>query len=278
MFHQMIKTIRRFLLWDTAFIRGGQILAPRVATIPAGLCAEQPRRYLWAMVLLSFGQPLLAGQVAVLSELERLANTYGFTVVGAWHIAPEARGWLESGDPYQQVRGLLDNFAHIIVQRPDGSIERVIVLGGASATTLPQARPVVPPDDAVPIVLNTQRSGRQHLVPVALETSRGQLFQRSLLLDTGADLLVLPASLIGTLGLNPATLSQQPVQTANGLAPARIGTVPALWLGERRLPAVAAAFIDDRLLGHAGLLGMSALSQFRLTVDDRGDQITLSPR
>jgi len=237
------------------------------------------KTFRWAaLALLVGGRALPAAQVAVLPELERLAATHGFALFGTWRIAPDARGWLAPGDLPAQLRGLLENVAHIIVQRPDGGIERVIVLGGAASAAAPAQARHAAPDDAVPILLDTQRSGRQHLVSVALETRGGQLIERALLLDTGADLIVLPASLIGALGLNPATLGNRQVQTANGTTVARQGILPALWLGERRLPAVAVAFIDDRQLGHTGLLGMSALSQFRLTLDDRHDRVILSPR
>jgi hypothetical protein len=41
---------------------------------------------------------------------------------------------------------------------------------------------------------------------------------------------------------------------------------------------VAVAFLDDDKLGNAGLLGMSVLGRYQLTIDDQENRITLTGR
>jgi predicted aspartyl protease len=84
--------------------------------------------------------------------------------------------------------------------------------------------------------------------------------------------------MIARLGLSPAELSTREVQTANGRASARYGRLPALWLNGRRVPEVTVAFLDDARLGDYGLLGMSVLGRFRMTIDDQAGHLLLEPR
>jgi clan AA aspartic protease (TIGR02281 family) len=128
------------------------------------------------------------------------------------------------------------------------------------------------------IILDTTRRGSQHIVGIGLEGRGGNRVQESLLVDTGADRVVLPASLIARLGISPRDLKQREMQTANGKSSARIGTIRALWLGGTRVTNVDVAFIDDAKLGSSGLLGMSVLGRYKLTIDDERSQITLSSK
>jgi clan AA aspartic protease (TIGR02281 family) len=128
------------------------------------------------------------------------------------------------------------------------------------------------------IVIHTKRRGSQHIVGIGLEGRGGKRIQQSLLVDTGADRVVLPASMISRLGISPRDLQQREMQTANGKSTARIGTIQALWLGDTRLTNVDVAFVDDAKLGSAGLLGMSVLGRYKLTIDDERSQLTLSGR
>jgi aspartyl protease family protein len=179
------------------------------------------------------------------------------------------------------------------VQGPNG-VERVLILGAKAAYVAPTAPPApappaeaaTPPGEAPPanavvagdIVLESQRKGTSHALTLALEGNNGQRVQRALLLDTGADFVVLPSSLIEQLGMQPGGLRSQRVQTANGAVDARIGTLAAVWVGDKRLPGIQTAFIDDAKLGSSGLLGMSVLGRFRVTIDDARNQVVLSGR
>jgi clan AA aspartic protease (TIGR02281 family) len=112
-------------------------------------------------------------------------------------------------------------------------------------------------------------------VTLTLEGANGRRVQRLLLVDTGADYVVLPSSLIGQLGLAPEGLRQQQVQTANGPTDAALGTLPAVWLKDQRIAGIEVAFIEDSRLGGNALLGMSLLGRFRVTIDDEQGRLVL---
>lgn len=247
--------------------------------------------------LLASTAPLLIGpasadaaEVEIAAELARLAEDQGFEVVGGQYLE-DALGWVEGDDTYGRVRMLLDRFDHIILQRGGGGIERVIILGKAdpsAATPRTQVRvddgtdggdgDDEPAADGGEIVLETIRTGNQHSVRVALESSSGERIERTLLIDTGADSVVLPVSMIAKLGISGDRLDRREVQTANGKVQAQIGSLPGLWLGTQRVSVVAVAFIDDAKLGNTGLLGMSVLGRYQMTIDDEKGSLTLTRR
>ena len=229
-----------------------------------------------------------AAQVDVATELAQLASTYGFAVTGDEHLQ-DAVGRAEGDDPYLRVRVLLERFDHIILQQPGGGIDRVIVLGRAMPGSAPPKTVVeidTPADADAPeegsdearIELQTERNGNQHSVRISLETSDGKRIERSLLIDTGADTLVLPSSLIAQLGIATDGLAKRQVQTANGRVEASIGKLAGVWLGEQRIGDVEVAFLDDAKLGGGGLLGMNVLGRYQMTIDDEHDKLTLIQR
>lgn len=218
--------------------------------------------------------------VEVKAELERLMSRHGFEARGIEQTA-DARARVEGGNLLTRLHALLENFDHVIVTAPNNRIERVIILGEKVAYVPPPM--VVEGDgesqssasDTGEVVLSTQRKGSAHIVNITLEGPNKQRVQQSLLIDTGADQVVLPASLIGSLGLAADGLRSQQVQTANGAVEARIGTLAAIWLGGRRIADVDAAFIEDSLLGGQALLGMNVLGRFQMTIDDENSRLTL---
>lgn len=254
------------------------------------------------------GQAVGGGQVAVSEELSLLMKAHGFEVRGL-EQTEDAIGRAEGDDLVARLRLLLEGFDHVILQTGDGGVERIIILGEKVPYIPPPPLPPYPlteipgtaaepdpegvvageapespgsPETEAPlkaeIVLGTQRSGATHAVNLVLEGPQGQRVQRLMLVDTGADRVVLPDSLIGPLGLQAGQLRQHSVQTANGLTMARLGTLAAIWLGEARVPNVEVAFIEDGRLGGQALLGMSVLGRFRVTIDDAGNRLTLERR
>ncbi|UHD17675.1 retropepsin-like aspartic protease family protein [Thiocapsa bogorovii] len=229
--------------------------------------------------------------VNIQEELERLMAQHGFEVRGIEQTA-EMEGRAEGAELVPRLRLLLDGFDHVLVQTENGGVDRIIILGEKVAVVAP---PLIIenqgsgfPSDASPdgeddqpgdsIVLPTQRQGTSHTVNLSIEGPNGQRVQRVLLIDTGSDHVVLPASLIGPLGISPNDLRMQSVQTANGTVDARLGTLSGVWLGGTRVEGVSAAFIDDTRLGGNALLGMSLLGRFRVTIDDEQNQLTLAAR
>jgi clan AA aspartic protease (TIGR02281 family) len=228
-----------------------------------------------------------AEQVDVAQELERLMTKHGFKMKPAdLDQTRDKKGRAEDTALLPHLRVLLEGFDHIIVQSPGGGVERVLILGAkVPYTPPPPAAPQSPPapetTNANPtseIVLDTRRVGSSHTVSLTLEGENGRRVQRSLLVDTGADYVVLPNSLITQLGLSPNKLRSQSVQTANGNVDASLGTLPAVWLKDQRVTGVAVAFIDDGRLGGNALLGMSLLSRFKLTIEDEQNRLRLDKK
>jgi len=218
-------------------------------------------------------------RVEVTAELDRLAARHGFTVRGGEHTAG-ATARVDPTELLPRLRRLLESFDHVIVQTPTGGVERVIILGEKDSTSAP---PLVVASGGQggkggEIVLTSVRLGTQHAVQVSLEGVDQTRVDQLLLVDTGADFVVLPLSLAEALGLDPEALGEREMQTANGRVTALVGGIPALWLGETRLEGIEVAFIDDDKLAGNGLLGMNVLGRYRLTIDDEHGQITLTAR
>lgn len=240
-----------------------------------------------ALLALPWAALVQAAQVDIGPELSRMAEQHGFAITGAEHVV-EAVGRAEGEDPYRRLRLLLERFDHIIVQADNGGIERVIILGRATpGAAIPKT--VIAGDaggedggaegaEGAVIELGTIRNGGQHSVRVALEGVEGSRIERLLLIDTGADTLVLPESLISALGIDEDSLGSREVQTANGRAQARVGSLAGLWLGEQRIPDVEVAFLGDDGLGSTGLLGMNVLGRYQMTIDDESNKLTLTTR
>ncbi|MBK5963601.1 peptidase A2A [Thiocystis minor] len=232
-------------------------------------------------------EPATVPSVPVATELEKLMSEHGFEVRGIEQTA-DATARAEGGGLLARLHMLLENFDYVLVQTPDGGVERVLILGEKVAYVPPplvvesddeDADPVTSESsDAEEIVLSTQRKGSSHLLTLTLEGASEQQVKQLLLIDTGADQVVLPASLVASLGLDTSTLRNQQVQTANGSVDARVGTLPAIWLGDTRVADVSAAFIDDQRLGGQALLGMNVLGRFRITIDDVNNQVTLGSK
>ncbi len=226
-----------------------------------------------------------AAQVDIGPELARLSAEHGFSLIGESYVQ-DVIGRAEGEDPYRRLRLLLEGFDHIILQNATGGIERVIVLGKAMPGNAPPKTVVEVGDaqgeategDSSQIELPTIRSGSQHSVRVSLEGPDGRRVERVLLVDTGADTVVLPASMIEALALAEERLSEREVQTANGSAQARVGALPGVWLGDQRIGDVQVAFLDDDKLGGTGLLGMSVLGGYQMTIDDEQGTLTLTRR
>lgn len=235
-----------------------------------------------SVVLLLMSLSAMAARLPVDEELERLSAIHGFKVVGI-EATEEAVGRVSSDELYPRLRRLLEDFDYVIVQAPSGGIDRVIVLG--EKVPFVHVPPMIAGTDegassgsGADIAIKTQRRGSQHMVQVSLEGNGGKRMSRSLLIDTGADFVVLPASLISRLGIAPNGLRARDMQTANGQVKARVGRIPAVWIGEQRIPDVQVAFIDDRKLGNSGLLGMSVLGRFTMTIDDEAGSLRLADK
>ncbi len=253
------------------------------------------------LAILYRGPAVASAKVDVANELERLAATHGFEIKPE-HLEKTRnhQGRAELEDLMPRLRELLASFDHIIVQKPGGGIEKVLILGETVQYNPPPTAPASGGGTKQPdgeekgdkgkpadgsdadgdgdIVLSTQRKGTQHMVQVALEGAEGNKVDHQFLVDTGADHLVLPASMLDILKIPDASLKPTRAQTANGKVDARLGLLNAVWLGEHRIVGVIASFIEDDKLGGNALLGMSVLSRYKMTIDDEKNTLTLSKK
>lgn len=232
---------------------------------------------LWSAAMV--GTASAAGPVEVTTELTALAQTHGFEVRG---LAETEGGWgrCEGDALYERLRSLLADYDHVILTTAAGSVRRVLILGEKGDWSHPSAvesgmAGLGDETGDEEIVLPIERQGAQRSVAVRLEGENGARIQKALLIDTGADFVVLPRSFLPRLDIEPDSLRDQEVQTANGKVQAKLGKLSGLWLGETRLAQVEAAFIEDQMLGGNALLGMNVLGRYRLTIDDKRNELRL---
>jgi aspartyl protease family protein len=196
--------------------------------------------------------------------LEKLSLEHGIRIQGLakTKLIPARPS---QGDLREQLRQLLYDFNYAVIHSPEGGVERLLILGQKQAA----------PDPPEHIVLNTGRSGDHHVIQTKIHGPSGASAEVSLLVDTGASFVVLPASLIAQLELTPGELEDSAIQTANGRVDAKRGQLGSLQLGPEILRQVEAVFIEDSLLGAHGLLGMNVLGRYLMTIDDEKNRISL---
>lgn len=133
-----------------------------------------------------------------------------------------------------------------------------------------------------PLTIKTTRKQGHHVMRVALKGPNGETHMKSLLVDTGATEIILPASMIAVLGFKESQLQEANIQTANGVIPAHRGRLSSIELGgpdrSEVLERVYVLFVDDVALGGTALLGMNVLGKYNVTFLDGENQILLDRR
>ncbi len=197
-------------------------------------------------------------------QLDELSTTHGFTVKGLERLG-EAPAREVDGALAERLEGLLAGFGHVLVRDASGRIEQVVIAGRNAPTPTGGLRAKL--DDR----------GSQRMVQ-ALLVGHGEQTETALIVDTGATTVVLPMSMIKTLGLSPSELQDGWSQTANGKVKGKHARLRAVRVGDAEVEDVAVMFIPDRKLGGSKLLGMSFLERFNFTFDDERGEIVLHPR
>jgi clan AA aspartic protease (TIGR02281 family) len=196
-------------------------------------------------------------------QIQSLQSRMNIQITGLERIQNEEKV-MTSGSLEQQIEQVLASFNHIISRNAKGQIERIVIINKKQKT-----------EAANRIVLPTSLQGNHHMVSVAI-SGNGSIWQTvDMIIDTGADLVVLPESMIAQLGLEDSSFTLQKMQTANGMTEAKIGMLQELRVAGETVENVQAAFVADALLGKNSLLGMSVLGRYRLTIDDNSQSITL---
>jgi clan AA aspartic protease (TIGR02281 family) len=207
--------------------------------------------------------PAPAGSTAygsLAAQVQALAQQNGFSLVGLSRLE-DAPARSVTGSPQHQLQAVLDGYNYVMAEK------KLIVLGKERWT----------PPVAKDTVLETRRQGLHHVVTATLEGLSEAELQVGLMIDTGASISVLPLSMADELGLSQDEMAERQVQTAKGKMQAKIGILSALRLGNQKITDVEVAFIEDAMLGGNRLLGMNVLGQYRMTLDDQRNQLTLTP-
>ena len=98
------------------------------------------------------------------------------------------------------------------------------------------------------------------------------------IVDTGASFVVIPPAVAERAGIETVEAPRVSVQTANGLVQAPLVNISRLKIGrlsQRRVAAVVQNISSD---GQMGLLGMSFLSAYKMTVDQSHSMLLLEVR
>jgi clan AA aspartic protease (TIGR02281 family) len=133
-------------------------------------------------------------------------------------------------------------------------------------------RRAAPPEAAsVPL----ERRGGVWFTDVTINDTRTVRF----MIDTGASLCAISPELADSLGIRPAP--DAPVielQTANGRTSGRLVRIASIRVGEAEAINVPGVLVASANLGNGGILGMSFLSGYVVTIDPARRLLNLGPR
>ena len=175
-------------------------------------------------------------------QIQSLQNRMNIQITGLERIRNEEKV-ITSGSLEQQIEQLLASYNHIISRNTKGHIERIVIINKKQKT------------EANRIVLPTSLQGNHFMVSVAI-SGNGSLWQTlDMIIDTGADLVVLPESMIAQLGLADSAFTRKKMQTANGMTEAKIGKLQELRIAGETVENVEAAFIPDHSFREKQLVG-----------------------
>jgi aspartyl protease family protein len=195
-------------------------------------------------------------------QIQSLQSRMNIRITGLERILNEEKV-MTSGSLEQQIEQLFASYNHIISRNTKGQIERIVIINKKQKTEVER------------IVLPTSLRGNHFMVPVAISGDGSNWQNLDMIIDTGADLVVLPESMINQLGLADSAFTKRTMQTANGMTEAKIGILKEMKIAGETVENVEAAFIADSLLGKNRLLGMSVLGRYQINIDDKTQLITL---
>lgn len=232
-------------------------------TRPIGKFRPWPAALL--IVLAGMAGPVVHAE-SLRTELSALAQRNGFQIEGLDQIGNEPARPTE-GDASRRIKSLLADYNFMIIGQGN-KIERVTISSLKNVSARPKGDGVV----------KTQRMGAHHQVQAILNGPNQSDIAVSLLVDTGATTVVLPASMIGPLGFSRGGLQDGYSQTAAGRVVVKTGLLKLLRVGEVSAENVPVSFINDQKLNGASLLGMSFLNRFRFSLDDEKSELVLTPK
>jgi clan AA aspartic protease (TIGR02281 family) len=117
-----------------------------------------------------------------------------------------------------------------------------------------------------------RRAGNAMLVEAVVDRTR----HAHLLLDTGAELTVLSTAVARSLALNLRDAAVMPLRSASGVFFAPMMKVQSITVGDAAVYDVEVV-VHDATPGLDGLLGMSFLDNFSVTISGSGHKLILTP-
>ena len=196
------------------------------------------------------------------SQIKSLAEQHQFAVKGLDKV-DDAEAISSEGTVEQQIALLMIGYNHIIIRNDKAGIERLIILDKKTANHLGRI--------IVPIVTKNNH----YFINASIKGTDNIWIDLELLIDTGANSMVLPLSMMSELKLSIEDMKQNQLQTVNGKVDAYTGLLPAIEVGNEIVENIAVAFVEDKLIGEYSLLGMSFLGMYRFAIDDEQNQILL---
>ncbi len=166
------------------------------------------------------------------------------------------------GKAQQQLKQLLSNFNYIMTHSIEGEVEKIIITG----EKLVRQRGVI---------IDTERHGNHHMIKGFISGLNPDKIEVAFMIDTGADYIALPESMLEPLGIPASSLKQISLQTANGKITGNLGRLKSVEIGNEVIENVAAAFLPDKALNGTKLLGMNVLGRYQITLDNKQQTMTL---
>jgi aspartyl protease family protein len=226
----------------------------------------------WALLVAAvFAWPVAPLAESVLPDLQtqvyELSVKHDFSVRGLDKLGDDP-GKRAGGGAREQVYVLLSAFNYVLLTDASGDIDRLLITS--------RIRPEGPNQQGV--YVKTTRRGSHHRIRATLVGPAGNPQSLMLLVDTGATMIVLPRTMSKTLGFSHDDLRDGWSQTANGKVRTKQGILRSVQVGQIVVKDVAVSFVDDDALSDNPLLGMSFLSRFRVTIDDKNERLILIDR
>jgi len=172
--------------------------------------AQTRSEYAYAFLLIGLALPSAAPCAERLrGQLVELAANHNFAVKGLERLDEEPAK-LVVGNLRVQVSLLLRDYDFVIIEDGQGGIRELWIFGRQPA------RPKRPTRPRGEHTVKTTRRGSHHYVEAVLRGPSSQAHRSPFLIDTGASTVVLPASMIETLGFRGEDLREGWAQTAAG--------------------------------------------------------------
>jgi clan AA aspartic protease (TIGR02281 family) len=130
------------------------------------------------------------------------------------------------------------------------------------------------------ILVPFKEQGSAIFLPVTLEGSDGRSVELDYLFDTGASYTTITGETARSLGIDvPSDAPSLQFNTASGPRESRMVFLPALRLGDVRIPGLLVSVCDSCATDSAGgLLGLNVMREFLVQMDYQGSRMRLLPR